>query len=287
MRQRQQKKEQIRTQRLNPFTDKKPFIEHLHELRSRLLRIVIAVSVFSMAAYFVQQSIVHILLTPAANQHFIYTSPTGGIGFLFQLCTDVGIIAALPIIFYELLSFLKPLIPSKVTGFIIKCAIASGIMAILGIGFGYFIGLPLALHFLSHQFITQQIQALLTITEYMSFVSLYMFGAALLFQTPIVLIIINKIKPLSPRSLLKFERYLIAGAFIISMVMAPTINIADQLVIAGPIIIAYQISLVIVWLSNRTTKRQRYINGLLEKDRMLQSERLSKEATKISLYDMS
>ncbi|MGD0284654.1 MAG: twin-arginine translocase subunit TatC, partial [Candidatus Saccharimonadales bacterium] len=72
--------------------DRRPFIEHLYELRKRLLYIVGSVFVVSILAYFIQEQLVDFILRPAKQQQFIYTSPGGGIGFLFQLCTYAGII---------------------------------------------------------------------------------------------------------------------------------------------------------------------------------------------------
>ena len=272
------RKQTIRTKQLKLVDQPRPFVEHLQELRSRTLRVAASVLIFGTAAYFVQQTLVNILLRPAHGQHFIYTSPGGGIGFLFGLCTDVGLILSLPIIIYEVLGFLSPLINHEVRHFISRCVIISAALAAVGVAFGYFLGLPLALHFLSHQFRTNQITPLLTLSEYMSFVTIYLGGSALLFQIPLVLVIINRIKPLNPRKLFSLERWVIVIAFIIAMLMAPTVNIFDQLVIAGPIIIAYQIGIVLVWHMNQRPKRPKFMMALLEQDRLNQAERMQRAA---------
>jgi sec-independent protein translocase protein TatC len=98
----------------------------------------------------------------------------------------------------------------------------------------------------------------------------------LLFQIPLVLVIINRIKPLNPRKLFGFERWVIVIAFIVAMLMAPTVNIFDQLVIAGPIIIAYQIGISLVRRMNQRPKRPKFILALLEQDRLNQAERMQR-----------
>jgi len=253
---------------------RRPFVEHLQELRSRAIRVAVSVLVFATAAYFVQQQLVNLLLRPAHGQHFIYTSPGGGIGFLFEVCTDVGLILSLPVLVYEILGFLSPLLEHNVRRFIGRCVTVSAILGALGVAFGYFLGLPLALHFLSHQFTTSQITPLLTISEYMSFVTIYLAGSALLFQIPLILIITSRIKPLSPKRLIGLERWVIVVAFVAAMLMAPTVNIIDQLVIAGPILIAYQISVGLIWWTNRQPKRPKHVLELMESDRLAQAERL-------------
>ena len=99
----------------------------------------------------------------------------------------------------------------------------------------------------------------------MSFVTIYLIGSALIFQLPLIVVFINRIKPLRPSQLFGFERYVIAGAFIISMLMAPTINLVDQLILAGPIIIIYQLAIVLVLRKNRGGRTNK-IAGLIEQD---------------------
>jgi sec-independent protein translocase protein TatC len=251
------------------------FAEHLQELRKRLLLVAGTILVFSTVAYFFQQRLVSFLLKPAHNQHFIYTSPGGGIGFLFQVCTYVGITASIPVLIYQLLCFIEPVIGKHERRFILRMSWFSALLAIVGFVFGYLIGLPAALHFLSHQFSTTQIQPLLTLQEYMSFVTIYLIGSALIFQLPLIVVFINRIKPLKPSQLLGFERYVVAGAFIVSMLMAPTINLVDQLILAGPIIIIYQLAVVLVLFKNRGGRTNK-VAGLIEQDQALQAARLAK-----------
>src|SRR2546421_8023050 len=178
---------------------KLPFIEHLLELRKRLFYVAVSVILWGAAAYFVQQRIVAALLKPAAHQQFIYTSVGGGIDFLFRVCMYTGLVFSIPVIVYHLLRYLQPLIKKDAVRFIAWGSVASGVLALAGMAFGYFLGLPAALHFLLHQFTSGQIHPLLTIQSYMSFVTLYMLGSALLFQLPLVLLLINRVKPLKPK----------------------------------------------------------------------------------------
>ena len=144
-------------------TGKLPLIEHLYELRRRLVYIALCIGAGSMAAYAVQQQIVAVLLRPAHGQSFIYTSPLGGVNFLFGVCFDIGIAISVPIIVYNVLRFLEPLMHRSTSRFIVLGSIISGIVGLIGVAFGYFIGLPAALNFLLHQFTIAQIKPLVTI----------------------------------------------------------------------------------------------------------------------------
>jgi sec-independent protein translocase protein TatC len=239
---------------------------------------------FSTAAYLIQQQLVRFLLLPAHNQNFIYTAPGGGLAFLFQVCTYVGITASIPVFVYQLLRFIEPVVGDNERRFIIKMGWFSAILAVMGFTFGYMIGLPAALHFLSHQFTTKQIMPLLTIQEYMSFITVYLIGSALIFQLPLIVLFINRIKPLRPSQLFGFERYVIAGAFIVSMLMAPTINLVDQLMLAGPIIITYQIAILLVLLSNRSRGSSK-IAKLLDQDKRMQIARQQTVAGAVPVHE--
>lgn len=257
----------------NKADSKAPFLEHVIEIRTRLFYVIATIVVFSTLAYFVQQRIVHFLLRPAHNQQFIYTSPGGGISFLFQICTYVGIIVALPVILYQLMKFLEPVISNKATRLVFKASIVSFFLATCGFIFGYYVGLPTALHFLGDQFNTSQIHALFTIQEYMSFLTIYLGGSALLFQLPLIVWFIDRIKPRGPRIFLKYERHIIAGSFIIAMLMAPVPNLIYQALIAVPIIAMYQIAIIIVWFEHRSGSKAS-IAALRVRDEAIRKERL-------------
>jgi len=237
----------------SPQRDKLPVIEHLYELRKRLFRIALSVFLFGALAYAVEHSIVAALIRPAGNQTFVYTSPLDGINFLFRLCLYAGIALSIPVIVYQFLRYLEPLFKRTSLRLIAWGSMASGVLALFGMAFGYFIGLPAALHFLLNQFLTDRIEPLLTIQAYMSFVTMYMLVSALLFQVPLLLIFINRIKPLQPKKLLslKYERWIILGGFILGALMNPDPNLLHQIFIVGPLIVMYQIGVGIVWLANR------------------------------------
>jgi len=234
--------------------DTLPLVEHLYELRRRLCYIAISVSLFGAIAYATERHIITALLRPAGTQTFIYTSPIDGINFLFRVCFYVGIALSIPVVVYQLLRYVQPLFKKDSGRLIIWGSVASGLLALVGMAFGYFIGLPAALHFLLHQFITKQIEPLLTIQAYLSFVTMYMVGSALLLQVPLILIFINRIKPLKPQRLLslKYERWVIVGSFVLGGVMNPDPNLLHQVVIVGPLIVMYQVGVGIIWLTNHT-----------------------------------
>jgi sec-independent protein translocase protein TatC len=252
-----------------------PFIEHVYELRKRLFYIAVSVGIFSTLAYAVEHKIIAALLKPAGNQEFIYTSPGGGIDFLFRVCLYVGLGCSIPVIIYQLLRYIEPLVKGTSKRMVVWGSIASGILALVGIVFGYFVGLPSGLDFLLHQFHTNQISALITIQSYMSFVMLYLLGSAMLLQVPLILLFINRIKPLKPQKLLSltYQRWVILFAFIVSAIINASPQVMAQLVIAVPVILSYEIGIAIIWYVNRHSPYSQTIRDLRQADADRRAER--------------
>lgn len=249
-----------------PVDTVKTFHEHIMELRKRFFYIAISLIFWSILSYVFQKQTINALLKPAGHQQFIYTSPIGGVEFMFKVSIYAAIMLSIPVIVYNVLAFIEPILSRSSRRFITLGAITSGILAACGIAFGYFVGLPSALHFLLNQFETSQIHPLLTVQSYLSFVMVYMVGAALMLQIPLILILINRIKPLSPKKLFKQERWVILGAFVMSGLMNPTPNIYDQLVVAGPLIIMYQVGILLIALTNRSNTKNTRVDENLFND---------------------
>jgi sec-independent protein translocase protein TatC len=253
-------------------------LAHVYELRRRGFYVALSVGLWAVVAYNLQRPIVAGLLRPAADQEFVYTTVGGGVDFLLRVCIYSGLVMSFPLFIFQILQFLRPLLIRDAFRFIVWCSVASGVLALGGVAFGYLVGLPAGLHFLLHEFSTSdKIQAMLSINSYLSFVSLYLFGSALLFQLPLILIIINRIKPLSPRRLLslKYQRWVILVSCAVGGIMNPSPRLQDLLLLAVPMIVAYQVGAVMVWLVNR---RGGKFARLLQQDAVLRAERQARFA---------
>jgi sec-independent protein translocase protein TatC len=230
----------------------KPFIAHLHELQKRLMWVALFIAAFSLAAYTVHGHLLNLLRSPL-GQNLYYTSPMGGFTFLFKLCFITGLILAIPVIIYHIFEFLGPMLKKKQRSVIITYTFWSFILAMTGITFAYFVSLPSALHFLT-QFSDKGIESLIGVDEYFNFALAYVGGLALLFQIPLLLLFINRITPLSPRKMMKTQKYMVVGSFIIAAILTPTPDPFNQTLMALPMIVLYQISIILVWLVNKRAR---------------------------------
>ncbi len=231
----------------------RPFIEHLTEVRIRLTWIALTVIGFSAVGYFISDTLLALLHRPIGETLY-YTSPVGGLNFLIKLCFSLGFVLALPVIFYQLNKFFSPMVSKKHNRLIVRYSVYSSIMALAGVAFAYFISMPAALHFLMG-FSNGTIESLVGVNEYYGFAIAYMLGYALLFQLPIIISFINKIKPLDPGSMMRAQRWVILFSFIVAAILTPTPDPTNQFIMAAPAIVFYQVGVFFVWVSNRNRKQ--------------------------------
>lgn len=229
------------------------FQDHISELRKRILWVGLAVIASAGIAYALHESIIKILQKPY-GQTLIYTSPAGSFNFIIELSVIVGIFITLPVIIYHMVRFLEPALPQRVTrGMLIKTIGSSFLLAIAGICFGFFLMIPISLHFFLG-FSSEQIKPLITAQEYLRFVLNHMLTFALAFQIPMVFWFINRIKPLNPKSILKYQRHVVVIAFGLALVLPFTYDPVSQFIVAVPIVFLYYLSVALVWFANRKRK---------------------------------
>lgn len=230
------------------------FLDHVHELRRRLFWVVAVVLVVSAVAYSFLNDVINVLTAPLGDKQLYYLTPAGGLTFTFKLVSFVGFVAGVPVLMYHIYRFLEPLMGTKRRSALFYVGLST-LFAAGGVAFAYFISLPAALHFLTN-FNIGNIQSMLTVDSYLSFVVTYLLGAALLFQIPLLLLIINNMTPLQPKKLMKLQKFVVVGAFILAAVISPTPDIMNQTFLAIPIVAMYQLGVMLVWLQRRSAARQ-------------------------------
>lgn len=229
-------------------------MDHVRELQGRLFAVAIVFVVFSAAAYPFFDHIVNFLLAPLGKeQELVYLTPGGAFSFIIQVCMYIGFVIALPVVIYNLYRFIMPAMNRLTLRTGIFYMVASFLLAIAGMVFAYYVSLPAALYFLT-SFDLYHINPMLTIDSYFSFIMTYMIVGALLFQIPLVMLLINGATPLKPKSLMKHQGKIILGSFIIAAVVSPTPDALNQTLLASPMVVMYQVGIMLVWLRNRRRK---------------------------------
>jgi hypothetical protein len=152
---------------------------------------------------------------------------------------------------YHLLRFIEPALPQSLSRRLVAAVIVSSFsLMVAGVAFGYFISLPAALHFFNNVG-DGSLTALITADQYFTFVVNYLAIFAAVFQLPLLMVFINRIKPLGPTMLRKYRKFVIAGSFVAALFIPGVPDPLSQAILALPIIVLYEISIWLVWAINR------------------------------------
>lgn len=219
--------------------------QHLKELQIRFTFVAVVFVIGASLAYAFQEQVIPFLLAPIGEEKLIYLNPAGGFNFIFLVSIYAGLALATPIIIQQLYAFLRPALPVKARKKSTAIIIGSFFLLLAGVAFGYFIAVPSALQFL-YGFADKYVEASLTADSYLNFVIAYTIGIGLVFQIPLLLLLVHAVKPLTPGGLMRSERWVILISFIIAAIITPTPDPINQAIIAGPVIIVYQLGVVII-----------------------------------------
>lgn len=234
------------------------FLEHLQELKNRLLLSAIFFFLVFAICYFFIADIYQILLQPFVSsfsnnlfQRLIYTNPAEIFITYLKLAFTSAILISCPIFITQIYLFLAPALYKKEKQALLLIFFFAPLLFFLGIFFAYFFIAPLALKFfLSFQMpqnilenqVAIEIEA--KVSEYLSFISKLLFAFGIAFEFPIFLLVLIKFKILSVAKLQKTRKYWIIFIFIISAILTPP-DVISQISLAIPMILMFEISILI------------------------------------------
>jgi sec-independent protein translocase protein TatC len=220
-------------------------IEHLQELRSRLIVMVIALVIaVAIAAAFTQNVLLFLRAPLPEHNNLIFTGPTEYIGTYFKVMLYVGFGIALPVILYEVIAFVAPAMTPREKRYFFLLLPAVIVCFAGGVAFGYFLLLPSAIPFLIG-FAGDIAVPQLKIGEYISFVSHLLFWLGLAFQTPLIIYTLAKLRVVSPKRLSGMRKYAVVLAFVVAAFITPTPDPLNQSIVAIPVYLLFELGLLL------------------------------------------
>ncbi len=215
--------------------------------------IVAVILVIGLGIGWMLQAQITRALTRPLGASLYYSSPTGGLDFVMTLSICVGALLALPFAIYHFLKYIEPISAKPLTRNGMRIVLISFALAIAGGLFAYFVTLPGALNFLK-SFNKINVNPLLSAKEYLTFAMTYIFTFAIIFQLPLIIGSINRMKPLQPKKLFKKQRWVVLASFIIAAFATPTPDPMNQSIMALPLIVLFNVSILVVWIQNSVSK---------------------------------
>ncbi|MBA3940889.1 MAG: twin-arginine translocase subunit TatC [Sphingopyxis sp.] len=236
-----------------------PLLDHLIELRSRLLKSLLAVGLAFGACLYFAKPIFAILVQPliAAGQgKLIYTQLFEAFFVEVKVAFFAAMMIAFPVIANQLWKFVAPGLYRQERRALLPFLFATPVLFAIGASFAYFITIPLALRFLlgfqgNVGGVTQE--ALPSVGNYLSFTMQFIMAFGIAFLLPILLMLIERAGLVSRAQLISARRYMIVAAFAISAVATPP-DILSQFLLAVPLILLYEISIFAIWFTQRRRK---------------------------------
>jgi sec-independent protein translocase protein TatC len=235
---------------------KMPLLDHLVELRARLLKSVLALAVaFGVCFYFVKP-IYSFLVAPlvtAGQSKLIYTQLFEAFFVELKVALFAAFMLAFPVIANQLWKFVAPGLYAKEKRALLPFLLATPLLFTAGAAAAYYGAVPVALTFLlSFQFdlggVSQE--ALPSAGSYLSFIMHFMMAFGICFLLPILLLLLERAGIVTRAQLVGARRYMIVGAFAIAAVATPP-DVLSQFLLALPIILLYEVSLAIMWFTQR------------------------------------
>ena len=228
------------------------FLDHLEELRWRLIKSVISIIIGSVISFQFMEYILYFLLKPTYETSTPITLQVLSVQGMFLIKWFIafasGFIISLPVLTYQFWKFIAPGLKVNEKKYSIPIVLFSFISFILGVSFGYFILIPFSLEFFSG--ISQgKVENNFSIQYYFSFLTWLLIGAGLIFQLPVLSLLLSIIGILTPAFMRHYRRHSIIIILILSSFITPP-DPVSMIIMAFPLIFLYELSIGISWLVN-------------------------------------
>ncbi len=237
------------------------FFDHLEELRTRLIRAVIGITIGFLICLFFKERLYNILADPILallpkDSSLVFTSLPDPFFIHIKVAFVVGLFMAFPYVLYQLWLFIKPGLLEHERKLAAPTIIIATMLFYSGAAFAYFVVFPAAFSFfLGYE--TTVLKPMIAIKEYVSLVALLMLAFGAVFETPVLIVFLGLLGVVDSALLKKGRRYFVVIAFIIAAILTPTPDVINQTLMAVPMLIFYELGIqILAVLEKRRLKKE-------------------------------
>jgi len=227
------------------------FLQHIAELRKRIIIVAIAVSVAGSVCFYYAIPLLKVLIKPAETAgnplQLVYLSPLEPFMVKFKLAVFGGVALALPIILYQILAFVAPALKKKERKFIFPAIFFLVLLFFAGAVFGYYYIMPVGTVWLLDQ-AGGLMKASVAASMYVTYAGWFLLGFGISFETPLFLLILVRLGVLTPQRLRSSWRYAVLIIFLTAAVITPDWNPVTMAIMAGPMLVFYLLSCLLAGL---------------------------------------
>ena len=232
-----------------------PLTEHLDELRTRLIRALLAVAAGFAVAYAFASELVAFLVAPLASQgggvELIGTGVTDAFFTKLKVSAIAGVFLASPVIFFQAWRFVAPGLYEREKRVAIPFTVAATIFFVSGAAFCYALVFPIAYRFFLEQFASIALAPQIRISEYLTFASRMLLAFGVTFELPVASFFLARVGLITHRTLIDWSRYAVVVIFVVAAVLTPGPDVASQMLMATPLLVLYGLSIAIAWFFAR------------------------------------
>ncbi|MBQ8682184.1 MAG: twin-arginine translocase subunit TatC [Selenomonadales bacterium] len=231
------------TQTQEVHDDEMSAINHLEELRRRLIISIVTVLVASGCCYFYAEEMVNFLTKEAGKLY--YMNPAEAFFTYLKVSFFGGFLVSIPVLMHQFWAFVVPALTNQEKKTFDIIVPASVVLFFLGLAFSYFLVFPTAVHFFMG-FSTDSLLPIFSIGQYLSFVIAFVLPFGFVFELPMIVLVLAKMGFLTSDFLKEKRKYVLVGAFVVGAIISPTPDIFSQCMIAIPMLLLYECSIMIV-----------------------------------------
>jgi sec-independent protein translocase protein TatC len=239
------------------------FLDHLEELRTRLVYSIAAVAVGFFACWWKVEKIYEVMQRPimkalrdnGMSEKLVYLNPTEPFNLYLKIAALAGLFLTSPFVLYQVWMFISPGLYRNEKRYVVPFMVSTIALFTTGGYFGYKIVYPQALGFLIH--FGRQFQPMITIGEYTSLFLSIILGMGLIFELPILIFFLALMGIITAGFMWKNFRYAILVIFIIAAIVSPTPDVLNMCIFAAPMVALYAVSIGIAWAVHPKQRRAR------------------------------
>ena len=237
---------------------KMSFLEHLDELRTRLIHAVIAIAVGCVVSFIFLDQVFEFVTLPMrqmlpAGGNLVQTEPTEFFMLYLKVGALVGLLLATPFVIWQLWLFIAPGLYAHEKRFAIPFVLFGTFFFAAGAAFSHYIAFPWTWKFFVN-FKPEYVQLMLKLGSAFSLYVKMLLGFAVIFQMPTVVFFLARMGMVTPRFLIRRFKYAVLVIFILGAVLSPGGDVVSQALMAGPMLVLYGLSILIAWAFRKRTK---------------------------------
>jgi sec-independent protein translocase protein TatC len=225
--------------------DKMPFLEHLGELRVRIMRALVSLLVGTLVALPFSQYLIDWLARPITKLGYelVFTAPAEAFWVQMKVGIIAGLFIAAPGILWQVWGFVSPGLHTHEKKYAGPFVMIGSLLFLIGGAFSLFVVTPYALSFLLG-YARPGLKPMITIENHIDFLLKFTLAFGAVFELPLIITLASRMGLVTARTLAKNRKYAILGAFVVAAVLTPTPDAFNQALMAGPLILLYEVGII-------------------------------------------